>query len=230
MTKLSQAIALATAMTAGLAATATTQAEVSASADIASMYLWHGQNLSNGAAVVSGSLDYSHESGLYAGIWGTSGDSTVGTEYDVYVGFAGAAGDFGYDVAYASYLYPGNTNDDVNDNAEVSLGFSYAGASLSFLKNTDTDVNGDYLFTTLGYDMGKFGFVLGNASGVTEKDAGKYFPSEYTHVDVTYAYNDNISFTASQIIDQSFKGANDPTLSEIDESTLFVVSYSLPIE
>jgi len=223
MTKLTQAIALATAMTAGLAATATTQAEVSASADLASMYLWHGQNLSGGAAVVSGSLDYSHESGLYAGVWGTSGDTATGTEYDLYVGFAGAAGDFGYDVAYASYLYPGNTNDDVNDNAEVSLGFSYAGASLSFLKNTDTDVNGDYLFTTLGYEMGQFGFALGNASGVTTADAGKYFPTNYTHADVTFAYNDNISFTASQIIDQDVKNA-------IDDSTLFVVSYSLPIE
>jgi uncharacterized protein (TIGR02001 family) len=220
MTKLTQAIALATAMTAGLAATATTQAEVSASADLANMYLWHGQNLSaNGGAVVSGSLDYSHQSGLYAGVWGTSGDTATGTEYDLYVGFAGAAGDFGYDVAYASYLYPGNTNDDVNDNAEVSLGFSYAGASLSFLKNTDTDVNGDYLFTTLGYEMDKFGFVLGNASN-TE---GKYFATDYTHVDVTFAYNDNISFTASQIVDQDVDDS-------FDDSTLFVVSYSLPIE
>ena len=223
MTKLSQAIALATAMTAGLAATATTQAEVSASADIANMYLWHGQNLSSGAAVVSGSLDYSHDSGLYAGIWGTSGDSAVGTEYDLYVGFAGVAGDIGYDVSYASYVYPGNDNDDVNDSAEVSLGLSYSDVSLSFLKNTDTDANGDYLFTTLGYEMGKFGFVLGNASGVTEEDAGKYFPTDYTHVDVTYAYNDNISFTASQIVDQDVEDA-------LDDSTLFVVSYSLPIE
>jgi len=219
MTKLSQAIALATAMTAGLVGTTTTQAEVSASADLATMYLWHGQNLSNGAAVVSGSLDYSHESGLYAGAWATSGDSGVGSEYDLYVGFAGAAGDFGYDVAYASYLYPGNTNDDVNDNAEVSLGLSFSDVSLSFLKNTDTDVNGDYLFTTLGYEMDKFGFVLGNASN-TE---GKYFPTDYTHVDVTFAYNDNISFTASQIVDQDVEDA-------LDDSTLFVVSCSLPIE
>jgi uncharacterized protein (TIGR02001 family) len=228
MTKLSKAIALATAMTAGLAATATTQAEVSASADIASMYLWHGQNLSGGAAVVSGSLDYSHDSGLYAGVWGTSGDATLGTEYDLYVGYAGSAGDFGYDVAYATYIYPGSASDDINDSAEVSLGFSYAGASLSFLKNTDTDANGEYLFTTLGYEMGKFGFTLGNASGTSTDNADSYFSTDYTHVDVSYAYNDNISFTASQIVDQAEEDAAGNPL--LDDSTLFVVSYSLPIE
>jgi uncharacterized protein (TIGR02001 family) len=79
MKKLSQAIALAGVMTAGLAAVSTAQAEVevSASATVASMYLWRGKDLGNGAAAVSGDLTVS-ASGAYAGVWTSSGDTSWG--------------------------------------------------------------------------------------------------------------------------------------------------------
>jgi len=55
MKKLSKAIVLASAMTAGLAAVNTAQAadvEVSASAGVSNMYLWRGLDLGYGAAMV----------------------------------------------------------------------------------------------------------------------------------------------------------------------------------
>jgi uncharacterized protein (TIGR02001 family) len=228
MTKLSQAIALATAMTAGLVGTTTTQAEVSASAGVASSYLWRGQNLSNGAAVVSGSLDYGHESGAYAGAWVSSGDAALGTEYDLYVGFAGDAGDLSYDVGYVSYIYPsqneeavavaGNgidsTADELGDVSDLYLNLSFAG--VDFTTNF-SDNGGDYVYNTLGYGMGSVSGLIGVSTDL--EDDGK---GAYTHIDLSYAYNDNVSFTVSKMVAQSSGNSG--------ASPEFVVSYSLPIE
>ncbi len=123
MKKLTKAIVVAGVMTAGLAGIPAAQAEVSASASIATEYLWRGQTLGNGDAAVSGSLDYAHDSGLYAGVWVSSGDASS-TEYDLYAGFAGEAGDFGYDLGYATYLYPMAEADALDESAEFYLGLS----------------------------------------------------------------------------------------------------------
>lgn len=226
MTKLSQAIALATAMTAGLAATATTQAEVSASVDIASSYLYRGTSLSNGEAVVSGSLDYAHASGAYVGAWASSGDTANGSEYDIYFGYAGTAGALSYDVGYASYIYPSQseeavaagdaeaTKDEIGDVTELYLNLSAAGVDFSTYFN---DNGGDYIYNSLGYGMDKFYGLVGVTTDLEEDGKGAY-----THIDVSYAYNDNVTFTASKIVAQS--NGNSAA------SPQFVVSYSLPIE
>lgn len=214
MKKLSQAIVIASALTAGLATTQAANAEVSASASVASMYLWRGQNLSSGAAVVSGSLDYANESGLYAGAWMSSGDSTYGSETDLYVGFAGEAGPVGFDLGYVTYLYSETANDEIDDAAEFYVGLSYDIAGLTVYKSSDSDVDG--MYGVLGADIPDTSFSVALGSSF---DTG----SDYTHVDVTYAYNDQISFTASKIIDEEIEDA-------MDKSTRYVVSYSLPIE
>ncbi|PCJ30789.1 MAG: hypothetical protein COA99_17755 [Moraxellaceae bacterium] len=56
---------------------------------------------------------------------------------------------------------------------------------------------------------------------------------DYTHLDLPYAYNDNIAFTVSKVVD--FDQHNDGTGLDtdgagIDDDTLVVVSYSLPIK
>ena len=217
MKTLSQAIALASLVTASALTAQAANAEVSASADLASLYLWRGQDLGNGAAVVAGSLDYSNESGVYAGVWTSSGDTTFGHETDLYVGYAGEAGSISYDIGYATYLYTGE--DDVNDVAELILGVSVDDYSATIYKSTDVDANGDYLYLQLGAAMGDYSFTLGNVSG----SEGITFPSDYTHVDVSYAYNDKLSFTYSQVVAEDIDDA-------YDMGGTFVVSYSLPIE
>jgi uncharacterized protein (TIGR02001 family) len=226
MTKLSQAIALATAMTAGLVATTTTQAEVSASASVASSYLWRGQNLSNGAAAVSGSLDYALESGLYTGAWVSSGDAGLGTEYDLYVGFAGEAGGIGYDIGYMGYMYPSqseeaveagdadSTADELGNVGDIYLNLSLADVSLT---TNFSDNGSDYVYNTLSYGMGSVSALIGVNTDL--EDDGK---GAYTHINLDYAFNDSISFTLSKMVAQS-SGTS-------AASPEFVVSYSLPIE
>ncbi|GAA6135404.1 hypothetical protein NBRC116188_21940 [Oceaniserpentilla sp. 4NH20-0058] len=220
MKSLSKAVAMASLLSAGVMGAQVANAEVSASVGIASAYLWRGQDLSassdgvesNGAVpAFSGSLDYSNESGLYAGIWTSSGDFGSGTETDLYVGFAGEAGSIGYDISYATYLYTGE--DDIDDVAEVIVGVSTDAFGAKVYIPTDSDA--DYTYITLGAGMGDYSFTLGANTGT---DAG-----DYTHADVSYAYNEKLSFTYSQVLSEDTEDA-------IDSGGIFVVSYSLPIE
>ena len=218
MKKLSQAIVLASAMTTGLVATQAAHAEVSASVDIASAYLFRGQNLSGGEAVVSGSLDYANESGIYAGVWTSSGDTNAGTEYDLYVGFAKEFGDVSVDVGYVSFIYPNGADDDIDDFGEYYIGLGFQNISFGAAANTDTDKNGEYVYYSLGYEMDAVAATVGFYDDGDDDADGSY-----THVDLSYAYNDSVSFTVSQIVDHEEDDRD-------GDSTLFVVGYSLPIE
>ena len=218
MKTLSKAVAIASLVSASALTAQVANAEVSASASVANLYLWRGQNLgANGAPVMAGSLDYSAESGLYAGIWSSSGDTSFGTETDLYVGFAGEAGSLSYDIGYATYLYSGE--DDVNDVAELIIGVGVDAYSATIYKSTDADANGDYLYLELGAEFGDYGLTVGNVSG----SEGSTFTSDYTHVDLSYAYNDKLSFTYSQVVAEDVEDS-------MDMGGLFVVSYELPIE
>jgi len=228
MKTLSKAVAIASLLSAGVMSANMANAEVEASASIASSFLWHGQNLSGGEGVVAGSLDWYNDAGAYAGVWSGSGDTKAdgygGSETDLYVGYAGEAGDLSFDIMYATYLYnqedtDGNVNNDINDIAEVIVTLGYDAFSVSVAKNTDTDKNGDYLFATLGMEAGDFAFTLGNISGSEEN----YYGTDYSYVDAAYAYNDAITFTFSQIVDQD-------VADTYSDGGQFVVSYSLPIE
>ena len=184
---------------------AAAQAEVSGGVAIASSYLWRGFDLSNGSAVVSGSLDYSSETGIYAGIWGSSGDDAYGTEYDLYVGFAGEAGDFGYDISYVDYNYP--TNQGADDFDEIYLGLSYGDFGVSIY-------DGDgYTYTALSVGFGDFSMTYGDQSLIGDGADG-------SHVDLTYSMGD-LGFTFSKAGGDAYGGADD---------LQFVVSYSLPMD
>lgn len=227
MTKLSQAIALATAMTAGLVGTTTAQAEVevSASASIANMYLWRGTNLgsqgaenkANAIPAVSGDLQVS-ASGAYAGVWTSSGDATYGQEYDIYVGYGDSVGDFSYDLSVWTYVYPdgGKSDDTFGDSTDIVLGLGFKDASFGVYKQVGDVADNDNIYYTLGYGFDKFSATV----GMFDQGADD---ADYTHLDVSYAYNDNLSFTLSKIVDQEKEDT-------LDDDTQVVVSYSLPIE
>ncbi|PCI47658.1 MAG: histidine kinase [Thalassobium sp.] len=218
MKKLTKAIALAGVMTAGMTAATSTfaeEVEVSASATVASMYLWRGQDLGNGAAAVSGDLTASI-AGAYAGVWTSSGDTTSGNEYDLYIGYGGEVEDFSYDLSVWTYSYPG-AGDEGNTfaltDAIVSLG--YMGASFSYYYPLAGDES--YSYMTLGYGMDAFSATVGMTSSDGDDD--------YTHLDLSYAYNDSLAFTLSKVVDQETEDS--PTA--IDDDVRLVVSYSLPI-
>jgi len=205
---------------AGLAAPGIANAEVSASLGLANMYLWRGVNLAQDGGTISGSLDYANESGVYAGIWTTSEQG--GHETDVYLGYAGEAGDISYDVSYILYMYPEDTNadgSDLSDNtfSEVALGVGFGGFGVGVYVSTDPyqDADSDWVYYTLDYSTGKYNILYG---AWTYDDAGN---DEYSHVTLTYSYNDNLSFAVSV--------AQDDIPNNVETDPLFVVTYSVPL-
>ena len=80
-------------------------------------YLYRGIAQTRGKPALQGGFDYSHASGLYAGVWGSNiswiGDAVPGAsaslELDIYGGYKGTiSGDWGYDVGVLTYNYPGS--------------------------------------------------------------------------------------------------------------------------
>ena len=152
MTKLSHAIALATAMSAGLLASTATQAEVSYNAAVTSNYVWRGDAQGADTTALQGGVDYAHETGLAAGIWTSSlaGD----TETDYYASFAGEAGKLSYDLGVIAYDY----NNDAGDFVEAYVSVGMADVSLSFYKKVDDSdddkTTDDASYVSLGYSLG----------------------------------------------------------------------------
>jgi uncharacterized protein (TIGR02001 family) len=204
---LSTAVASALALgTLALAPAAKAEFEVSAEIGAASMYYWRGIDLGGGAAVF-GDLSVSHSSGFYAGLWTSSGDEELGTEYDIYFGYGTEIGGVGIDLSYATYVYP-ESSIDPGDVAELILGLSYGPAFLSYYHGLE-DLE-DYWYVKAGVSFGDFTF----AYGLHEVDMD--------HIDITYSYNENVSFTLGKVIDDVDGGFND--------DMKFVVNFSLPIE
>lgn len=227
-------IALATTLALGglVAMPGTANAEMSASASVSNFYLWRGLDISSGAPQVAGSLDYSHESGAYAGIWASSEspdtnatNTTSGTETDLYIGYAGEVGGLSYDVSFWEYLYPSDNdlngpNDSYSDSdlSEFVLGLGYADVGLTVYFANDRGTGDDYEYVTLDYTIDKFNILYG--TWMYETDGA----DESSHLTVAYAATDNFTFTAT-------KGFQDDSTSSIyDEDVLFHISYSLPID
>jgi uncharacterized protein (TIGR02001 family) len=209
---------------AGFITPALASAEVSASAGVASFYLWRGLDVSGGGAQVSGSLDYSHESGAYAGIWTSSVWAGLGIETDLYAGYAGEAGPVSYDLSFWSYQYPegnvllppGDLSDSDLSEFVISLGVADFGLGIYF--GNDTGGADDYTYTTLDYSFSDFNVLYGFWTFDTITG------SDEAHLTFSYAVNDNVTFTVT-------KGIQDGVSTSIyDEDPLVHISYSLPVE
>ena len=236
MSKLSPLAVAVSLGVSALAAPVAVNAETSASIAASNFYLWRGQNLNvNGGAAFSGSLDYNHESGLYAGVWTSSeGGAPDGSdeedfpnpraagnsEYDLYVGYAGEAGSLGYDVSLWSYEYPEAAGPvSYGDASELIIGLSMA--DFSFTLYDSLQGGNSYIYYTLGYSYDKFGVTLGTWSFDNEdltKDH-KDYSSEYQHLDLSFAATDEVTFTLSKVI-------NDDDETTGDTDTLINVSWS----
>lgn len=92
---------------------------LTANVGLFSQYIYRGLTQTNEKAALQGGFDYAHNSGLYAGAWGSNvswiGDiaPTPGLssslEIDTYFGYKGAINDdVSYDVGFLRYNYPGS--------------------------------------------------------------------------------------------------------------------------
>lgn len=237
------------------------QAAVQASAGVSNIYLDRGVDLSGGNAAVFGDLSFTSGLGLYAGIWGSSyGQGSQ--EYDLSLGWAKSFGDIKVNFGVVNYMFPGEGYaDDIGSESEMFLAIDWKGfefATYDNIASAHADNHG-YVYYAFSYTRNKFSGTLGyakddsipNAGGIADLN-GEY---SYAHLDLTYGFNDNLSFTFSKMLDRELTldgssvsasrydevlnggvvknqnfAADDRFFLIGDNDMLFVITYSLPLE
>lgn len=124
-----------------------------ANVGLVSDYAYRGSSQTDERPALQGGFDYAHDSGLYAGVWGSnvswlsdaSPNVSNSLELDLYGGYKGTAGAIGYDVGLLQYYYPGSYPKGFNSPNTLE---GYVGLSWEFLS-----FKYSYAFTDLfGYD------------------------------------------------------------------------------
>ena len=124
-----------------------------ANVGLVSDYAYRGWSQTDERPALQGGFDYAHDSGLYAGVWGSNvswlSDSNPNVhnslELDIYGGYKGTIGAIGYDVGLLQYYYPGSYPKGFNspDTLEGYIGLSWEFLSFKY----------SYAFTDLfGYE------------------------------------------------------------------------------
>ena len=160
---------------------------------VVSDYLFRGVSQTFGRPAIQGGVDYSHSSGLYAGIWGSSitwvkdwlGKGSL--EVDLYGGYKNsfAGGDWNYDVGVIAYQYPGKGG-STKGNAAV------LGGQLASPNTTEIYGAIGYKWLTLKYSQAVsshfIGWVPTTAAGVdpTRNSRG----SNYLELNASYDLGD----------------------------------------
>lgn len=186
MSKLTSAILAGSFLVAGMSAAAEEAASpvtVTGSATYTTDYLFRGISQTSNNAAVQAAMTFSHESGLYFGLWGSSiASGAGGLELDTLLGYAGKAGDVGYDVGVMRYNYPGLNDNTLGvtdaagnpvdaDYDEVYASVSFAGAKLGVNYSPDYFAESDqFLYVFASYATEVSGVGLSASVGLNTFD------------------------------------------------------------
>lgn len=144
-------------------------AGASGSVALTSDYVFRGVSQTNGDPAVQAGIEFAHDSGAYAGAWGSNVSwlSDLGgfgipvsnsLELDVYAGYRGTLGErVAFDVGVLQYLYPGDYPSGFNRPDTTEL---YAGVTV-----TVTDA------VTLG---AKYAYAVSDLFGYEDSDGSGY--------------------------------------------------------
>jgi len=128
---------------------------LSANVAMTSNYLWRGLEQTNGAAAVSGGIDYAADSGFYIGTWASNADWADGMTYelDFYGGFGGNISEtISYDLGFIYYAYPDETSGDA-DFSEIYASVSFDALTIGVAVLTDGEGGdaGDTIYASADY-------------------------------------------------------------------------------
>lgn len=156
------AVALACMTTAAHAEEFFPGTDFSANVGLVSQYSFRGIAQSDEHPALQGGFDLSHESGLYAGVWGSNVDFNDGdqasVEIDGYLGFSNQINNFNYDAGLIYYAYPGADSTKNYDFMEASfaVGYDFEVAAVSASVNYSPEFfadSGDAWYTGASVDV-----------------------------------------------------------------------------
>ena len=209
-------LSLVTALVAStMFAAEASKSPISVSGDVTftSNSIWRGASGTNNSATVQGTLGIEHESGVYAGMWGTG--TSDGSEIDLYLGYATEISGVSIDGGFVDYSTTAKNTDPKEEDFEhtfdgsgdlyLGAGYSVAGIDLGAtiyaeVLNSDSeslilegtiakDFNVAYVNVAYGYQNG---IKAGDGKGGILSDyysatLGKSFDSIKGDLSLTYA-------------------------------------------
>lgn len=160
---------------------------------MASDYMFRSISNSNLRPQVQGDFNWSHDGGLYMGVWASNtdfGGTGNSMEIDPYIGFTKDIGDsdFNFDIGYWSYNYPGS---ELNlDYAEVYTYLNYSKDKFSASPSvwwTDNYFGDDFLdgVSALAYEV-TLGYEFCPGLTPSLRVGEQTFGSGYDNLDFTY--------------------------------------------
>lgn len=193
--------------------------EISANVTFASEYIFRGVSISDEDPALQGSLTWSHDSGFYAGAWGSSGNfgDDGSLEIDYYAGYGTELNGVSLDLSVIYYTYPSDERDgnywEVMGKVGYDLGLAALTGGVAYVpEGQDAYGGGDavYLFSdaevpvpntpiTVGLHIGYEDF--GGGSNKLDWSAGLY--ATIWGLDLGLAYVDtdlNVDVADSRVL------------------------------
>jgi uncharacterized protein (TIGR02001 family) len=197
---------------------------ISGGAAAVSDYRFRGVSLSDKDFAFQPYLTVKHESGLYAGVWGSNVAENAGddVEVDLYAGFAGGDA-VTYDIGATYYVYPGASDlnyVELTGKLGTTVGPATIGGQLSYVPSQDNTGNNDNIYVatnaaialpdmpitltgSVGYEDGAFGddkmdWSIGATAAVSVFSVGVAYVD--TNRRSTFAFEDSkagVVFTLS---------------------------------
>ena len=103
---------------------------ISGSVAATSNYMFRGITQTLDDPAIQAGVTFAHESGFYAGFWGSNinfGDAEADLEIDGFIGYGGSFTDsLSYDINFVYYAYPGSPGEWDYDFMEFGAGLKYS--------------------------------------------------------------------------------------------------------
>jgi uncharacterized protein (TIGR02001 family) len=139
--------------TAALGVAGLAHAELTANVGVTSNYVFRGETQTDDGLALQGGVDFTHDSGIFAGIWASNvefGDDK-GYEYDLYAGYNFKVNDkVTFDIGYITYQYASIDGDPEAD--EIFVGASFYDFSATYYDG-NLDAGPDYAYIDLKYTL-----------------------------------------------------------------------------
>ena len=185
--------AIAALLTSGVAV-----AELTANGAVSNNYIWRGMTQTGDVAAVSGGVDWTDDSGLYAGAWVSNLGAGGGQEVDLYVGMGlEVADEMGLDVGAILYEYPVTPNGSFAEvYANVNVQMITFGAAITLLSgsanaNAAFDTGDIYLSVAADLDENiavHAGTYMFDAAGATDYI---HYGASYSKDELTFSIDKN---------------------------------------
>lgn len=209
----------------------------------------------NNGTTVQGGFDWSHDSGVFLGYWGSNLDyvysanggtptSTTGFENDFYGGYAGKAGPVSFSIGATQYYYV-EVDDSNLFEPFGTVGVGPVTLGVKYLAQDGWWGNAGDMYWTLAYSTGlpkgfKFaataGYYLYEKSDNSELCGGDSFPpncgitttsSAFRHVDLTLSHP--IGATGAEMLLTFVYGGENRAEVEQDNTVVLGVKYGFDI-